>query len=391
MTLTDIATYVCNLVNKTDDTSKTRCKEFIRQHHENVINSGLWRETIEVEQTTLPFDGRVTQIILDDGGTGYTSAPTVSFTGGGGSGATANSEIGGGAVTKIYIQNPGTGFTSAPTISLTGGAGSGASATVIVDSWADEMVCPQQFETILGVSYNEANLLPTQLITQFMVNPDSFKNDADSAQFSVIDSSGINFNPNYGAIEFLSSDSSDNGKKITIVGELSGQELTMQKETVTLASSVTTTNVWSAIHSLSKETTTGHVQVRNPLVPTSDYFFWPEWENVSKFQRVKFFDRPKYDSSAPINLYIVGKKKIRPMVSDYDTPMVNGIDNVLIHFATGDMLKRSRQFGKAQLEHQQANALMQVARDQENNQSAKEVRLIPDVYGMGYTRNDFGF
>jgi hypothetical protein len=159
---------------------------------------------------------------------------------------------------------------------------------------------------------------------------------------------------------------------------------------VTLASSVTTSESWSAVHSLSKETTTGYVQVRNPSV-TSDYFFWPEWENVSKFQRIKFFERPKYDASSPVNLYIVGKKKIRPMVSDYDTPMVSGVDNVLIHFATGDMLKRSRQFGKAQLEIQQANSLMQVARDQENNQSAKEVRLIPDVYGMGYTRNDFGF
>ena len=389
MTLIDIATYVCNLVNKTDDTSKTRCKEFIRQHHENVINSALWRETIDVEQTTLPFDGRLTQIILDDGGTGYTSTPTVSFTGGGGSGASADCEIGGGAVAKIYIQNAGTGFTSAPTVVFTGGAGSGATATAIADSLADEMVCPQKFETILGVSYNEANLLPTQLITQFMTNPDSFKSDANSAQFSVISSSGINFDPTYGAIEFLSSDSADNGKQITIVGEISGQELTMQKETVTLASSVSTTNSWSAVHSLSKETTAGYVRVRNQS--TMVYFDWPEWENVSKFQRVKFFDRPKYDASSPVNLYIVGKKKIKPMVSDYDTPMVAGIDNVLIHFATGDMLKRSRQFGKAQLEIQQANGLMQVARDQENNQSAKEVRLIPDVYGMGYTRNDFGF
>ena len=222
-----------------------------------------------------------------------------------------------------------------------------------------------------------------------MTNPDSFKSDANSAQFSVIDSSGINFDPTYGAIEFLSSDSADNGKQITLVGEISGQELTMQKETVTLASSVATTESWSAVHSLSKETTTGYVRVRNQS--TMVYFDWPEWENVSKFQRVKFFERPRYDAASPVNLYIVGKKKIQPMVSDYDTPMVAGIDNVLIHFATGDMLKRSRQFGKAQLEIQQANALMQVARDQENNQSAKEVRLIPDVYGMGYTRNDFGF
>ena len=104
MTLTDIATYVCNLVNKTDDTSKTRCKEFIRQHHENVINSALWRETLDVEQTTLPFDGRVTQIILDDGGSGYTSAPTVGFTGGGGSSASASAEIGG---VQLQLRTPG--------------------------------------------------------------------------------------------------------------------------------------------------------------------------------------------------------------------------------------------------------------------------------------------
>jgi hypothetical protein len=287
MTLIDIATYVCNLVNKTDDTSKTRCKEFVRQHHENVINSALWRETIDVEQTTLPFDGRLTQIILDDGGTGYTSAPTVSFSGGGGSGATAACEIGGGAVTKIYIQNAGTEFTSAPTVVFTGGAGSGASATAIANSLADEMVCPQKFETILGVSYNEANLLPTQLITQFMTNPDSFKSDANSAQFSVIDSSGINFNPNYGAIEFMSSDSADNGKQITIVGELAGQELTMQKETVTLSSSVQTTESWSAVHSLSKETTTGYVQVRNPL-KTATISFGPSGRTSANFNVLSF-------------------------------------------------------------------------------------------------------
>jgi hypothetical protein len=252
------------------------------------------------------------------------------------------------------------------------------------------MVCPQQFETILGVSYNQANLLPTELITEFMTNPDGFKSDANSAQFTVIDSSGINFDPANNSIEFLSSDSADDGKQITIVGELAGQELTLQKETVTLTTAAVSSNSYTAVHSLSKETTTGYVRVRS-LADNTKFFNWPEWENVSKFQRVKFFSRPKYDASSPINLYIVGKKKIRPMVSDYDTPMVAGIDNVLIHFATGDMLKRSRQFGKAQVEIQQANALMQVARDQENNQSAKQVRLIPDVFGMGYDRDDLGF
>lgn len=64
------------------------------------------------------------------GGTGYTTAPTVSFTGGGGTGATATTTIAAGAVASITITAPGTGYTSAPTVVLAGGGGTGAAAVV---------------------------------------------------------------------------------------------------------------------------------------------------------------------------------------------------------------------------------------------------------------------
>lgn len=44
MTLLEIANYVCNLVGKTDSTSVTRCKEYVRQHHQLIYDSALWRE-----------------------------------------------------------------------------------------------------------------------------------------------------------------------------------------------------------------------------------------------------------------------------------------------------------------------------------------------------------
>lgn len=71
-----------------------------------------------------------------DGGTGYTSAPAVSFTGGGGTGAAATSTIADGAVTSITITNVGSGYTAEPTVVFTGGAGTGAAATVIVSTVA---------------------------------------------------------------------------------------------------------------------------------------------------------------------------------------------------------------------------------------------------------------
>ena len=68
-------------------------------------------------------------ITVSAGGTGYSSNPTVVFTGGGGSGATAVAVRIGTAVAYINITNGGSGYTSAPTISFTGGGGSGATAT----------------------------------------------------------------------------------------------------------------------------------------------------------------------------------------------------------------------------------------------------------------------
>lgn len=56
--------------------------------------------------------------IVTNGGSGYTSAPTVTITGGGGTGATAVASISKGVVTGITITNPGTGYTTAPAIAL---------------------------------------------------------------------------------------------------------------------------------------------------------------------------------------------------------------------------------------------------------------------------------
>lgn len=67
-------------------------------------------------------------------GSGYTSAPTVSFSGGAGTGAaaTANIDVVAGTVTGIEITNPGTGYTSAPTVSFSGGGGTSAAATAVL-------------------------------------------------------------------------------------------------------------------------------------------------------------------------------------------------------------------------------------------------------------------
>lgn len=80
------------------------------------------------QQETYCYNGTIGGITLTAGGTGYTSAPTVVLTGGGGTGAAAVALITNGVITQVNMTNWGSGYTSRPAVSFTGGAGTGATA-----------------------------------------------------------------------------------------------------------------------------------------------------------------------------------------------------------------------------------------------------------------------
>ena len=88
----------------------------------------------------------VKEIIVDNRGTGYTSAPKVTIIGGGGSGATAKATVSGGRVTAITLDRDldalafyeeGSGYSSPPVVTITGGGGSGATATAHIHRKTD--------------------------------------------------------------------------------------------------------------------------------------------------------------------------------------------------------------------------------------------------------------
>lgn len=75
----------------------------------------------------------VSSALVTNPGGGYTSAPTVTFSGGGGSTqATATALVLNGQVAQILMLTPGAGYSSAPSIAFTGGGGSNAAATAVL-------------------------------------------------------------------------------------------------------------------------------------------------------------------------------------------------------------------------------------------------------------------
>ena len=96
------------------------------------------------------YGNRIKSIQVTSGGSGYTSAPTVTIAGGG---ATATAVISGGAVTAINLSEPlaftksGPYYSTAPAITISGGGGNGAAATAIISNSTDADLKPAQISS----------------------------------------------------------------------------------------------------------------------------------------------------------------------------------------------------------------------------------------------------
>lgn len=100
-----------------------------------------------------PGAGPVIKLTLNAEGLNYTSAPDVTFSGGGGTGATAVAQVKDGVLTSLTLTAGGTGYTSPPEISFSGGGGSGATASAQIGApWVAHLVSLEGFAGYLAES-----------------------------------------------------------------------------------------------------------------------------------------------------------------------------------------------------------------------------------------------
>ena len=80
--------------------------------------------------------GLIESVTVTNPGNSYTSAPTVTISGGGGTGATAVATIDSTTkkITNIQIASPGSGYTGIPTVSVSGGGGRDGAGEANIDA-----------------------------------------------------------------------------------------------------------------------------------------------------------------------------------------------------------------------------------------------------------------
>lgn len=96
---------------------------------------------------------------------------------------------------------------------------------------------------------------------------------------------------------------------------------------------------------------------------------------MEPYPRIRLLPTP----TEALTLRALVKRKYQPFGSDYEEPRLRQSENVLIAYALGDMLQRSRQFGKARDCFAEGAALLEDLVSLEVDQQARNERLVPDV------------
>ena len=124
-------------------------------------NSGINTATAVAITTSRVNVQSVLRLELTNGGSGYTTPPTITISGGGGAGAAATCSVGGTefSVSSISVTDEGRGYSTAPTV-IIGSPGVGVTATAVAGIAAGKLDYIRMLNT--GIGYTQA---PTVSIT----------------------------------------------------------------------------------------------------------------------------------------------------------------------------------------------------------------------------------
>ncbi|MCX7007068.1 MAG: hypothetical protein NTY53_07435, partial [Kiritimatiellaeota bacterium] len=95
-----------------------------------LVNTGIYARIQDQYMNTSGLPQALTNIILTQAGTAYTTPPTITFVSSSGSGAAATATLG--PVTALALTFGGSNYITAPTVQITGGGGTGAAGVATI-------------------------------------------------------------------------------------------------------------------------------------------------------------------------------------------------------------------------------------------------------------------
>jgi hypothetical protein len=244
------------------------------------------------------------------------------------------------------------------------------------------IILPNHLSRPVAVALRDSPASPIDPANIISINPASWGTLGKPSNYHEFEPVGVNVLPTSATVLKIVSDSTtDTGIDVLIRGFNGDVE---QRETITLNGTTTVTGTlsWTTPTLISKAETTGTVTIKDASGTTLQTL-WAEEHNRLQSRLIPF---PVPDAS--INVLVLAKKKLREMTDDNDAPALRDCENALIAFTTGRLLRRARQFSKADRLDSIAMSHLENLPKIERQQAASITQIEPVSMGE-VTINDF--
>jgi hypothetical protein len=221
------------------------------------------------------------------------------------------------------------------------------------------------------------------------ITPSSFDQIGDPVSYTTLTPVAVSTLPSVTAqLIFSSTNASDRGK-VAVRGEIlsTGTEI---EETVLLngTSFVNSRYVYDIPLTIAKDITIGDVSVNLNVPAFTSLQLLPSYVRELKHQRLWFLPAPNSDN-APVDpgtftCLVLGKRAIRPLITDQDTPIITGAQQVLIAAAAGDLFRKLGNNDQATAMLQKASGSTDVLKAKNLDQAASAPRFVPQMEPRAY-------
>jgi hypothetical protein len=260
----------------------------------------------------------------------------------------------------------------------------------------EQVILPHFVDKVIAVrGANQWTLMPAEVVYHFQINPGIFEETGSPVTFSMLTPVGVGSLPPNPPEQLLiaSSAPEDSGKRVFIRGESGGTEvieevvLGVPQDPDSPPAPITTPPTDPATTpqptryaydvplTISKDLTVGDVTVNST---SSDQLLEliPAGARERKHLRLWLLPPP---ASADMTCIVLGKRKITPLRTDEDTPIMSGAAAVLIAGAAADLFTKLGNNAGAGVYQAKAAASAKVLASENMDQNAYAPKLVPMI------------